>query len=246
MLSKKQEKLVRLLRTKKGRNAEKLFVIEGSKLVEEAMAEEITFHTCFATQTWIENNTADLECIVIDEREMQRISSLKNAPGVLAIVAFIQFKKQTKSCDLSLLLDDIKDPGNLGTIIRTAETFGVSQIICSPETVDVYNEKVVQASMGSIFRLPLFVEDLTHYIQQIPKAETLYLSSLEGKNMYELELKTPAHILLGSESHGIKGSLLKMGKMHLKVPQMGKVESMNVSIAAAVILAEFRRRIGSK
>lgn len=240
MLSKSQEKLVRSLRIKKNRIVEKLFIIEGTKLIEEAIQEGISFSILFATTTWVEKHDFSGEFTEVDEREMQKISSLKTAPGVLAIVPYLN--PEIKQLGITLILDHIKDPGNLGTIIRTAETFGVTEIICSEETVDLYNEKVVQASMGSIFRVPVKYEDLETYLSKVD-AKQVYASSLEGASLYEVAINFPAYLIMGSESHGIRNEIYQFAMNKIKVPQQGKVESMNVSIATAVILAEFQRRV---
>jgi TrmH family RNA methyltransferase len=240
MLSKKQEKLVRSLKLKKNRELEQLFVAEGTKIVFEAIQERLVIHSLFVTERWLNENKLSVDYKTISEAEMQKISSLKKAPGVLALISFLDIKAKANLKDIILMLDDVKDPGNLGTIIRTAEIFGVSQIICSPETVDLYNEKVVQSSMGSIFRVPVIYQDILEYISTT-NSSFFYASSLDGDSLYESELKYPACLIMGSESHGINSELLNKIETHIKVPQMGMVESMNVSIATAVILAEFRR-----
>lgn len=240
MLSKKQEKLVRSLRLKKNRNTEKLFIAEGTKLVEEAIQDGIAFHTLFATRHWAERQGYTGEYVELDEREMQKLSSLKKAPGALAIIPFLEI--EAKENKLTLILDNVKDPGNLGTIIRTAETFGVSEIICSEETVDIYNEKVVQASMGSVFRMPISYANIEEYLSTINK-NNVYASSLTGNSLYDTVIEFPAYIIMGSESHGIRKEIYNYSGKLIKVPQQGRVESMNVSIATAVILAEFNRRL---
>lgn len=240
MLSKKQEKLVRSLRLKKNRNAEKLFVIEGTKLIKEAIQEKADIKYLFATNAWLSKNDLEIEYIEIVEKEMQKMSVLKTSPGVLAIVSFPEIA--TYENDVTLILDNIKDPGNLGTIIRTAETFGVNKIVCSEETVDCFNEKVVQASMGSIFRVQVFYTNLEEYLKELDPNQ-VFASSLQGENIYEIKISSPSYIIMGSESHGISDEIYSFAGNKIKVPQQGKVESMNVSIATAVILAEFRRRV---
>ena len=243
MLSKNQEKFIRSLGLKKNRKLESAFIIEGNKLIQEAIDSNQKIMNCFVSGKWLEKNEIETEYQEISEREMAKISSLKTPPGILAVLKMPEFKKELKD-DMILVLEDIKDPGNLGTIIRTAESFGIKKIICSDETVDVYNSKVVQASMGSIFRIKVSYQNLESYLEDNSSSYTVYGTHLQGDNIYEQELAKPAIIIMGSESHGLSESLSNRSNALIKVPQAAGLESMNVSIATAVVLAEFRRVFG--
>lgn len=237
MLSNKQEKLVRSLQQKKFRNEQHLFVIEGEKMIREAEEAGFTFHSFYCCQ---EGNFKN-EYQFISEREMKKISSFKSPPGMLAVLPTFQLKARKQG--LCLLLDEINDPGNLGTIIRSAEAFRVREIVCSENTVDLFNPKVVQASMGSIFRVPVQYRNLIELLEEIPKNSKVYGASLDGENLYTHRLDPQGYLLMGSESHGIAKELYAFVNQKIYIPQQGKVESLNVSIATAIILSEFNRPV---
>lgn len=191
-----------------------------------------------------------VEIISASPTEFDRISSQKTPQQVLAVIdqGFINDQNRVLSCDLILALDRIQDPGNLGTIIRLANWFGASQIYCSPDTVDCFNAKVVQASMGAILRVSIKYEKLPERLALLRDQlnYTIYGTSLAGNNVYEIKLKMPAVVVLGNESSGVSEALLNLSDNNLFIPefsmQPSKSESLNVSIAAAIICSEFRRR----
>lgn len=237
MISKSQEKLVRSLARKKNRTQEGLFILEGEKLLKEALVSQFEIELLIATEE--KASVLGLEdYILVDERSLQKLSQLKTSPGVLAL-AKMKDLRISEQADLFLLLDEVKDPGNLGTIIRTAEAFGVSAIICSEQTVDQYNPKVVQASMGSIFRLPIRYESLENFLQK-HSTFNRYALDLNGVSIYQKAPRKPALLLMGSESHGVSEDLLAQVDENLTIPMKGRVESLNVSVATALALAAFQ------
>lgn len=240
MLSSKQEKLLRSLRQKKYRQREGLYIIEGKKLLEEALQSSVKIHSVYFVEGQEEELGIDCERFLLSQREMKKVSALKNPPGILSLIEFSNH--QLKACDFSLVLDGIKDPGNMGTILRTAESFGVEQIVCSEDCVDHYNEKVVQSSMGSIFRMPVIYTDLEAYLNSL-NAEILTVgAALGGENIYTADLKLPIALLMGSESHGLNQERLAQLNKVIKIPHSTQVESLNVAMATGIILAELRRR----
>ncbi|MBL4706880.1 MAG: RNA methyltransferase [Flavobacteriales bacterium] len=238
-LTKKEEKLIVSLQQKKYRKQESLFVVEGVKVVEEAL--NSGFNVRFVASS-IEFESKKVELKSCDDRVMQRISAFKTPPGILAVV---EIPEEVKAVDspITLLAEKIQDPGNLGTIIRTADALGVKTMICSPDCVDHFSSKVVQASMGSIFRMQIVRTDLVEYINGIPKSTSIYAAHLKGENLYEKKLIAPAILVVGNESQGISEDLMDMVSDPIKIPMQGEVESFNVSIATAIILGEFSRQM---
>lgn len=236
-LTKKEEKLIVSLQQKKFRKQEELFVVEGKKIVEEVIVSDLEVKYVVSTVEDGYNNDKGRIC---DENTMTRLSSLKTPPGILAVVKIPS--TQLVESIITLVVDGIRDPGNLGTIIRTAEAMGVRSIILSPDTVDVYSPKVVQATMGSIFRVNFRYEDLPHFLTQ-EKSTPIYGAHLNGRDVYKEEIQSPCCLVLGSESHGIRSNVMEKISHPIKIPMEGKAESLNVSIATAILLGEFKRQL---
>ncbi len=245
MLSNREEKLIRALRQKKTRQAENSFLIEGDKLLLEAIKSNFKILHVFTTPSWNLASKINIDSKVISERELKKVSNLKTPPGCLAILEMPN-TMPIQLTDLTLVLDQLQDPGNLGTIIRSAAAFGVEQIICSTNTVDLYNPKVVQATMGALFHVRVYYKDLKEYLTNLSSKLLVYGAHLKGENIYQSELKTPALLLMGNESQGISPSLESFIHHKIKIPQSKKVESLNVSMATAVILSEFKRQTSWK
>lgn len=239
-LTKKEEKLIVSLQQKKFRKAEGLFIVEGVKMVEEALASDFTVKFVV---TSIEFKSGEVELKHCDDRTMQRISAFKTAPGVLAVVE-IPAERTTVDSPITLMAEKVQDPGNLGTIIRTADALGVKTMICSLDCVDHFSPKVVQATMGSIFRMNIVVRDLFQFVEELPPATPIYAAHLEGDNLYETEIISPCVLVVGNESQGMSDELTAKVTKQLKIPMAGKAESFNVSIATAIILGEFSRQLG--
>ncbi len=248
MISKNQIKLIRSLELKKNRRREGLFIAEGPKVVGDLLRAGYRPHTIFSTQ---QRPDAQL----ITDEELRRISFLQHPQDVLAILHIPN--DMTADChdsadipltvadeQLVLALDGVQDPGNLGTIIRIADWFGIDTICCSQETADVYNPKVVQATMGSLAHVHIYYGDLVAWLQQI--RVPIYGTLLDGQNIYEQTLTTQGVIVMGNEGNGISPAVRKLVTNKLLIPNYHKstetAESLNVAIATAITCAEFRRR----
>lgn len=248
MLSKNKIKYIQSLEHKKKRKEEKVFVAEGTKLVEELL-EHFHCTLLIATAEWLKQygtRVAD-EVIEVTKEELIKASFLKTPQDVLAV-----FKQPVYSPDMSVInsglclaLDGIQDPGNLGTIIRLADWFGLEHIFCSNNTVDVYNPKVVQASMGGIARVRVHYCDLSKLLSEIP-GTAVYGTFLDGDNIYNQPLTNTGLIVMGNEGNGISSEIESFINKRLFIPnypsERNTTESLNVAIATAVICAEFRRQ----
>ena len=239
-LTKREEKLIVSLQHKKFRKTEGLFIVEGLKMVEEAIASDFTVKFVV---TSIDFHAEQVELKQCDGRTMQRISAFKTAPGVLAVVELPSLSEGVYS-PITLVSENVQDPGNLGTIIRTADALGVKTIVCSLDCVDHFSPKVVQATMGSIFRMNVLVRDLFHYLEELPASTPIYAAHLEGDNLYQTQITAPCVLVVGNESQGMSDELTSKVTQKLKIPMAGKAESFNVSIATAIILGEFSRQLG--
>jgi len=238
-LSKNQLKLITSLQQKKYRTVHNLFVAEGTKVVNEFLNSNFELEQLFCVDI---SNYKDIEKVTqISEGELKKISSLKKPNNVLGLFK-IPSPNTLKKEGLILGLDDINDPGNLGTIIRLCDWFGVTQLICSLKTVDCYNSKVVQASMGSLTRVSLIYMNLEVYLENtnLPK----YASLMDGENVYKSILPKDAILVMGNEANGISNSVLKHLTHTVSIPRFGELqqtESLNVATATAILLSEFKR-----
>jgi len=229
------------------------FIAEGPKLVQELLLSSFAAETLCATEEWIHENGSrikkDVQIISITEKELNRISALKKPNQVLAVVKIPDQPNQLPDMDknLVLMLDNISDPGNLGTIIRTADWFGIQNILCSENCVDVYNPKVVQATMGSIFRVNVNYVSPEKYLERLPKNIPVYATMLDGKNLYEVLQDKKCVLIIGNESHGISEYLLPYVTKKIRIPDYSfaksfTAESLNASVAAAIVIGEFSRK----
>lgn len=237
MISKNQIKFVRQLEQKKYRKKEGLFVAEGPKVVGDLLRAGFKAHTIFATSEWEGQGQTFQE---VSDEELRRVSFLQHPQRVLALF-FIPTESVPSVSSLSLALDDVQDPGNLGTIIRIADWFGIDTIYCSENTADAWSPKVVQATMGSIARVNIIYTDLQELISkaQVPVYGTL----LDGQDIYTQELSKEGIIVMGNEGNGISAPIRKLINRRLLIPQFHEgPESLNVAIATAITCSEFRRR----
>lgn len=237
MISKNQIKFVRQLEQKKYRKKEGLFVAEGPKVVGDLLRAGFKAHTIFATSEWESQGQTFQE---VSDEELRRVSFLQHPQRVLALF-FIPTESVPSVSSLSLALDDVQDPGNLGTIIRIADWFGIDTIYCSENTADAWSPKVVQATMGSIARVNIIYTDLQELISkaQVPVYGTL----LDGQDIYTQELSKKGIIVMGNEGNGISAPIRKLINRRLLIPQFHEgPESLNVAIATAITCSEFRRR----
>ncbi|MGL2962257.1 TrmH family RNA methyltransferase [Flavobacterium sp. RSB2_4_14] len=240
MVSKNQIKLITSLQHKKYRNEHQLFIAEGVKVIQELLQSNFVLEHLFVSDT-IFDGIAISQKTVINEQEMKKISTLSSPSSCLAIfkmpkVSVIENK------GLIVALDDIRDPGNLGTIIRLCDWFGIKQLLCSEATVDVYNPKVVQATMGSLVRVKVNYVDLNNFIANTTLP--VFGTFMDGKNIYKEQLPSEGILVFGNEANGISPALEKNIKNRIAIPRFGdiqKTESLNVATATAIFLSEFRR-----
>ena len=246
MVSKADVKLIRSLKLKKFRDQEGLFVVEGAKMVKEAITSTFRIRALYAQEADLFSGSIDVR--LVTEREMSNISHLATPSPALALVEKENLNAQQAISDLDpaqlyLGLDTIRDPGNMGTIIRIADWFCIKAIFASPDTVDLYNSKVIQASMGAIFRVPV------HYIELEKLIDRLNIpvwgTDINGVSIYEVTLSNNGIIIVGNEANGISVSLQQKIKQMLSIPSCCsdalRSESLNAAIATAIICAEFRR-----
>jgi TrmH family RNA methyltransferase len=240
MVSKNQIKLITSLQHKKYRNEHQLFIAEGVKVIQELLQSNIVLEHLFVTEGIFDTINLSQKTL-IKEADMKRISALVSPSSCLAIFK-IPKSKMLEDKGLIVALDDIRDPGNLGTIIRLCDWFGVKQLVCSNETVDVYNPKVIQATMGSITRVNLVYIDLQYFIAQT--SLPVFGTFMDGKNIYKEVLPTDGVLIFGNEANGISPFLEKSIKNRIAIPRFGDIqqtESLNVATATAICLSEFRR-----
>jgi len=240
MLSKNQIKLITSLQQKKHRFAHQMFFAEGIKVVQELLESNFELVHLYTTQNDFEQVSNDKK-VLVNESDLKKISAL-STPNTCLAVFKIPVEKQIIEKGLILALDSIRNPGNLGTILRLCDWFGIGQLICSKETVDIYNPKVVQATMGSIARVNVNYVDLEIFVSQTNLA--VFGTFMDGNNIYKTELPQEGIIIMGNEANGISPELEKLIKNRLTIPRFGtiqKTESLNVATATAITLSEFRR-----
>lgn len=240
MLSKNQLKFIRSLKKKKFRQTEQLFLAEGIKVVEELINSAFKVHQLYATESY--SNTLKSDDIqLISEKELRLVSDFSSPNQILGIFEIPKSKVLVKE-GITVVLDEINDPGNLGTIIRLCDWFGVSQLICSENTVDCYNQKVVQSSMGSLARVSVNYVDIVAYLTN--EKRTIYGTFLKGENIYTSKLEKNAVIVLGNEANGISSEIEQLVDNRITIPQFGEqqnTESLNVAMSTAITLSEFKR-----
>ena len=237
MLTKNQIKFIKGLSLKKNRIEHQCFIVEGEKSVLELLVSDFEIIYLYAIDSFFRENNC-VETTLITNNELAQISSLKSPNKVLAVVKMPQVI-YSKRKGLTLVLDSINDPGNLGTIIRLCDWFGVQQIICSKDTVDMYNPKVVQASMCSLFRINLVYTSLVEYLKEVETP--IYGTFLDGSIIKDIDkLPEDVHLILGNESNGISEEVTSLVTNRVAVKNIGlKTESLNVSMATAIFLHEF-------
>jgi len=255
MLSKKNLKLIQSLKYKKQRDIHQQFIVEGDKVVRDLLHSDWEIPHLFATPEWLSHLPAGDkkkpgQITELSDRELKKISTLITPNRVLAVVMKPEYSISWEeiASDLTLFLEEIQDPGNLGTILRIAAWFGIKNVCCSTATADIYNPKVVQATMGAL----LFVK--VHYVESVPflrecseRGIPVYGTYLHGNTIYETSLAYNGLIVLGNESRGISGDCSTFVTEKISIPGFGShgkaMESLNVAVAAAIVCSEFRRRI---
>ena len=240
MISKSDIKFIKSLNQKKYRQKEGCFIVEGIKGIEEFLKSSFKLKKIFSLTDCF--NSPENLTQIVTQNELKKISNLVSPNQAVALFE-IPPKKTISESGLIISLDDVRDPGNLGTIIRLCDWFGIKEIVCSLKTVDCFNPKVVQASMGSLTRVDLHYVDLNQWLKTIklPKIGTF----LNGENIYQTTLPEEAVIILGNEANGISNDIQELIDMKITIPQFGhqlQTESLNVATATAITLSEFLRR----
>lgn len=241
MFSKSQIKLINSLDQKKFRLKHGLFLAEGKKAIFELLASSLQLHSLYTTEDIFKVD--EEKTFYLEEKELKKISKLKTVQTALALF-HIPVPKKIRMEGLILALDNVQDPGNLGTIIRMCDWFGIEHLVCSKGTVDCYNPKVVQATMGSIARVNLHYCSLPEFLSSAPSGFPVYGAFLEGKNIYSAKLKPEGILVMGNEANGISAEVEPYFTQKLVIPQFGKLqetESLNVATATAIFLSELRR-----
>lgn len=249
MLTKREIKFIQSLSRKKGRVESGCFLAEGNKLVEDTL-DAFECRLLVATPEWLKQhgNVRAKRCVEVSREELSRVSLLTTPQEVMAVYEMPQcvLDETMLQNELTLALDTVQDPGNLGTIIRIADWMGVRHIVCSPETADVYNPKVVQATMGALARVSVHYMPLEPFLARVGEQMPVYGTFLDGDNIYEMPLSTHGIIVMGNEGNGISEALKSCISHKLYIPNyppgVPTSESLNVAVATAITCAEFRRR----
>jgi TrmH family RNA methyltransferase len=239
MLSKSQIKLIISLKQKKYRQQHHLFVVEGIKTISELLRSSLELQTLYTTESF--NIDAKKE-VLISDSELKRISFLTTPNKALAVFKIPQ-PKRIETEGLIVVLDAVRDPGNLGTIIRLCDWYGIKDLVCSKETVDCFNPKVIQATMGSITRVNINYLDLVPFLETQKNA--LFGAFMEGENVYKSQLPEKGIIVMGNEANGISKDIEAIIHKKISIPRFGDLkatESLNVATATAILLSEFKRR----
>ena len=239
-ISKNQLKLITSLSQKKYRQKHNLFIAEGVKVLNELLNSTFEIETLFCTDDF-EATISEEKVVRISETELKKVSTLKSPNKALGIFK-IPKEKAVQNSGLTIALDAINDPGNLGTIIRLCDWFGVTQLVCSKDTVDCYNQKVVQASMGSLTRVSIHYTDLENYITK-SNLDT-FIADMDGENVYKTKLPKEGILIMGNEANGVSKEIKSLLQYKISIPRFGETqetESLNVATATAILLSEFKR-----
>jgi TrmH family RNA methyltransferase len=239
-----ERKRLRELHHRKGREEQGRFLVQGTKLVEELLASDTEVEALYATEE-VARHLRHSALQVLPAHELERIGTLESGNTLVAVVPAPAPASLNAPAvgELVLVLDGISDPGNLGTLLRLADWFGVTRVITSVNSVDALNPKCVQATMGSLFRVQVARCELVPLLTQWQQAGTaLYLASMEGASVFDLALRRPAALVLGSESHGISAEVRQVRAQAIAIPRFGAGESLNVATAAAALCMEFARQ----
>jgi len=246
MLSKSQISLLKSLQHKKFRIEHGFFLVEGIKSVKEFIDSAYQIEAIYHTYTFDPNLlklSRKINFQGISLNDLEKISTLKTPQDIVALVKIPEWPVLTQAIlkqKFSIVLDGIQDPGNMGTIIRTADWFGIKHIICSEDTVDVYNPKVIQATMGSLSRINVYYIDLQPFLSQINMPA--FGALLDGINIYQTNFGDEGLIVMGNEGNGLRPEIVKLVHKAITIPRVGKAESLNVGIATAIFCSEINRK----
>jgi TrmH family RNA methyltransferase len=249
VISKNRIKLIKGLENKKTRREDNSFVAEGPKSVGDLLM-TMKPKIIIATAEWLKSNHPSAgEIIEVSEEELRKVSFLMHPQEVMGVFEIPHYKPDTSIIGnrICLALDGVQDPGNVGTIIRIADWFGITDIFCSHDTADVWNPKTVQATMGSIARVKIYYTDLKQMIDSLPVGIPVYGTMLDGENIYQSDLSQNGLIIMGNEGNGISAEIAAMVNKKLLIPSFppGRItaDSLNVAIATAITCAEFRKNM---
>ena len=244
MLTKNTIKQIASLRQQKFRKELGLFVVEGRKMVEELLHSRFETVGLYATEAFLTDYPAFAQAETVTEVQMQQMSGQDTPPGILSVVKIPQQGEIKTTSRLILALDGIANPGNMGTLIRTAEWFGIHDIVCSKDCVELWNPKVVQATMGSLFRVKVWESDLAIYLLHAKdEGKSIYGALLDGENLFQMQAKPEGILVIGSESHGIRADVLPCITHPVTIPRVGEsmTESLNAAVAGGILLAEMTK-----
>lgn len=247
MLSKSQIGFIKSLHQKKYRKENRIFITEGIKSIVEFIQSSYQIHSIYylaSHRSLLPDLPANIKLFEVNNAELDKISTLATPQGILALINMPEEHPVDRAIlknTFTLVLDGVQDPGNLGTIIRTADWFGFKQIICSANTVEVYNPKTVQSTMGSLARVKVYYEDLTLFLKNSDLP--VYGAMLDGQNVYETAWGQEGLLILGNEGQGISGEVIKMIGVPVTIPRIGAAESLNVAVSAAIFCSDIIRKL---
>jgi TrmH family RNA methyltransferase len=245
MITRNTVKRIASLQQQKFRKELGLFVVEGRKTVSELLQSHLEVDSLFATQAFLDGSEEPFpQAEIVTEVQMQQMSGLDTPPGLLAVAKIPKNGQISASTQLILALDGIANPGNMGTLLRTAEWFGLHDVVCSTDCVEIWNPKVIQAAMGSAFRINIIAVDLPGFLtEQKQLGKAIYGALLEGENLFEIKEKVEGILVIGSESHGIRKEVLPYITRPLTIPRKdgSPTESLNAAVAAGILMAELTR-----
>lgn len=251
MLSKNQIKYIQSLHQKKYRQQYEAFLVEGAKSVQEVLQSDFQIEVLLITEVFYKENTRLIDSQpkpveIVSVAELERIGTLESNNAALAVVKTKENRPLlAEPGEIALILDDIRDPGNLGTILRIADWYGVKKIICSETTADVYNPKVISASKGSFTRVNWWYGNIVQFLErqsELPgSSPVVYGAFLEGVNVHKLSFQQSGYLVMGNESNGIRPEVERYITQRVTIPAYGGAESLNVGIATAVLLDNWRR-----
>lgn len=249
MLSKAVIKYINSLQIKKYRNLHQAFVVEGAKSVRELLASGFEIEKLFITEEFLQKHNGLLEkglpFELVSEKELVQAGTYESNNAGLAIARTRKLPPlKVSQKELVIALDDIRDPGNLGTIIRIADWYGITKIICSETCADFYNPKVIAATMGSFARVSAYYLDLPAFLHELPEGFGVYGAAMHGANIHHMQLKPEGIIIMGNEANGIRPETMKHVTNIIKIPAYGQAESLNVATATAIIVDNFFRHVG--
>ena len=237
MISKNEVKYIQSLSHKKNRDAEGVFIAETPKLVHELLQSHVRLKKVYATEDWQPAGNIPVPVEVVNEAMLQRISQLETPNKVIAVAEKKRLPELQFQNHFTLMLDGIQDPGNMGTIVRIADWFGITQIVASKDTADCYNPKAVQSSMGSIARVHVWYEELPTLL--VNAAVPVYGALLQGKSVYKMVQCDKGILVIGNESKGIREPLLPFITQPVTIPRVGSAESLNAAVATGILLSHF-------